>query len=248
MKKERARERARNRSTRGIAQGAAAAAKKTQDGSGAATTTTITDGLPPPRPRASLRAAPEARAVGVGWWTSCVLVTLLGLPPFFSMFKCALDPWFSDILRPGPGSALLGDSGRMLMYEMRGDGLLSKLIGGPAWALGALMLGTGSLSVCLCWLGTARPQKITAYVTIVEGSLYILGAVYWTVTGVRACQPSGEPGETGLQLYMILFFGDSEIITRGACAGCRIGAPPGAAWSCDQCGVLLAVLQLLRAR
>jgi hypothetical protein len=50
------------------------------------------------------------------------------------------DPAFSDWASPGPGQPLLGDAGRMLMFEAGDDGIQSKLLGGPAWLVGGYLL------------------------------------------------------------------------------------------------------------
>jgi hypothetical protein len=53
----------------------------------------------------------------IAWWSSTFLIFLFGAFGAFFTIKELLDPKFSDWISPGPGQALLGDSGRVLMYE-----------------------------------------------------------------------------------------------------------------------------------
>ena len=48
---------------------------------------------------------------------------LFGTFGFFFAIKEFGDPEFSDWARPGPGHPLLGDAGRMLIFEAGSDGI-----------------------------------------------------------------------------------------------------------------------------
>lgn len=117
------------------------------------------------------------------YYASCLLYLVFGLFGFFFTFKEFADPWFSDTVSPGPGQLLLGDSGRMLMFEAGSDGVQSKVLGVPAWLLEGILLGTGSVALFSCWFTSQSMQWLTAYVAPIAGGYFLVNCVYLPLTG-----------------------------------------------------------------
>ena len=104
------------------------------------------------------------------------------LQVFFSLFGCVFalkdfgDPALSAWAAPGPGR-LLGDGGRMLVFEVGDQGVLSKLLGAPAWLLEGLILGMGSIGMLSCWISTNAEAQLVA---VLSGPIQ---AAWWLVGG-----------------------------------------------------------------
>ena len=119
-----------------------------------------------------------------GWAASVVLNVLLGAFGAFFVFKEFGDPAFSDWLSPGAGQALLGDSGRMLMYEAGDDGVQSILLGAPAWLVEGIVLGVGTLGVLLSPWSSTTAQLLCAFAVPVEGVYYLINVVYFPLVAM----------------------------------------------------------------
>jgi len=94
-----------------------------------------------------------------------------------------LDPWFSDTMAPGPGSPLLGDSGRMLMFEAGPDGVQTKLLMVQANILEGILLGIGSVALFTCFFTSRRMQLVTTYCAPVSACYFLVNIVYFPLTG-----------------------------------------------------------------
>eukprot|EP00511_Aplanochytrium_stocchinoi_P006182 CAMPEP_0204834080 /NCGR_PEP_ID=MMETSP1346-20131115/18635_1 /ASSEMBLY_ACC=CAM_ASM_000771 /TAXON_ID=215587 /ORGANISM="Aplanochytrium stocchinoi, Strain GSBS06" /LENGTH=177 /DNA_ID=CAMNT_0051967091 /DNA_START=83 /DNA_END=616 /DNA_ORIENTATION=- len=117
---------------------------------------------------------------GIAWYTSCVLVTLFGALGFCFTLKEFGDPWFSDFVSPGPGQALLGDGGRMLVFETGDDGIQSKIFSPmSAWLLEGILLGLGSVGMFCSWSRNPTLQLLSAYTLPLEGVYYSANIVYF---------------------------------------------------------------------
>ena len=119
-----------------------------------------------------------------GWAASVVLNVLLGAFGAFFVFKEFGDPTFSDWLSPGAGQALLGDSGRMLMYEAGDDGVQSMLLGAPAWLVEGIVLGVGTLGIFLSPWFSITAQLLCAFAVPVEGVYYLINVVYFPLVAM----------------------------------------------------------------
>ena len=128
-------------------------------------------------------ARPAAKKAGATpwWWASCVLTTMYGAFGIFFTFKEFFDPKFSEWLSLGPGQALLGDSGRLQALEAGPEGLRTKLLGCPAWALEGAMLGAGSLGVVFSWSTKPEHIELSAYLTSIEGIYYLGNIMYFYI-------------------------------------------------------------------
>lgn len=133
---------------------------------------------PPPNPIAPM--------FKVGWWVSNFALCQLSLFGTLFTLKSFGDPVFSDWMRPGPGHPLLGDAGRMLMYEAGPNGVQSLLLGGtllPAWLIEGTLLGLGTLGIYAAWCPHRLTSLFTAYTVPLEGAYYLLMVVYFPIVG-----------------------------------------------------------------
>lgn len=124
------------------------------------------------------------------WWMTCFGYWLFGSFGLFFSLKEWLDPAFSDWLAPGPGSPLLGDSGRMLVFEAGPAGVQSKLLGVQANLLEGVLLDVGALSLLSCWFESRRMQLLTAYAAPVSAAYFLLNIFYFQLTGAPEMVPA----------------------------------------------------------
>jgi hypothetical protein len=118
------------------------------------------------------------------FYGSCVLYWLCGGVGLLFALKNLADPHLSDLLSPGAGSPLLGDSGRMLQFEVGPDGVQSKLMGIQAWWVEGLILGVGSIALFSCWSTSTASNITTAYCAPVAACYHIFtGVAYFPITG-----------------------------------------------------------------
>lgn len=139
-----------------------------------------------PKPRMSKKDRLKRDQENFGWYLSCFLLWFFGAFGMFFAFKEFGDPWFSDTVKPGPGSPLLGDSGRLLMFEAGSTGVQSELLGGPAWLIEGIILALGSLSLFTCWFKSNRAQLLTVYLMPLEACYYLVNIVYFSVCNAAA--------------------------------------------------------------
>lgn len=96
------------------------------------------------------------------WHLSTALILLSGSFGILFSLKEWGDPLFSEMVSPGPGQMLLGDSGRMLAFEVGPDGVQSKLMGLPARLIEGFLLTVGSVGVLAALSTDPVAQLLTA--------------------------------------------------------------------------------------
>jgi hypothetical protein len=117
------------------------------------------------------------------WFISTVLIFLFGAFGAFFTAKVFLDPEFSDWISPGPGQPLVGDAGRMLMFEKGPDGIQTKLLGVTANALEGILLGLGSIGMILSPFQSNLAQFLTCALLPLEACYYLVNIIYFPLTG-----------------------------------------------------------------
>lgn len=117
------------------------------------------------------------------WWISTALFFLLGAFGAFFTLKEFGDPEFSDWLRPGPGHPLVGDAGRMLMFEAGPNGIQSLLLGVQANILEGFLLGLGSIGIFASPFRNNLCQFLTCALVPLEAWYYLVNIVYFPLTG-----------------------------------------------------------------
>ena len=117
------------------------------------------------------------------WLISTVLFFVLGGYGAFFTVKEFFDPEFSDWLSPGPGQPLLGDSGRMLMFEVGPLGIQTRLLGVQANILEGVLLGVGTIGVFMNPFKSNLAQFLTCALVPIEACYFLLKIVYFALTG-----------------------------------------------------------------
>jgi hypothetical protein len=117
------------------------------------------------------------------WWISTFLFFLLGAFGAFFSLKEFGDPVFSDWVSPGPGQAMLGDAGRMLMFEAGPNGIHTHLLGVQANILEGILSGLGSLGIFLSPFKSNLCQFLTCALIPLEACYYLVNIVYFPLYG-----------------------------------------------------------------
>lgn len=118
------------------------------------------------------------------WWISTGLIFLLGAFGAFFAVKEFFDPEFSDWLSPGPGQALLGDAGRMLMFEAGPNGIQTKLLGVQdvqANTIEGILLGLGSIGMLASPFRSNMCQFVTCVLLPLEACYYLVNIIYFAL-------------------------------------------------------------------
>ena len=124
-----------------------------------------------------------AASMAASWIASCVCYCLFGSFGVLFTLKEFGDPEFSDWLSPGSGNLLLGDGGRLLLFEAGPHGVQSKILGVQANLAEGIILGFGSLALFSCWFTSQEAQLFTAVAAPVAGSYYLANIVYFPWMG-----------------------------------------------------------------
>lgn len=142
---------------------------------------------------------PAAKVAGgcAAWWWNCALITFLGSYGALYALKNFFDPAFSDGVWSGPGSAILGDAGRLLRYEAGKYGIKSRLFGIEAWALEGAVFTLGTIGVALSWSPRYRLVEASAYLAGLEGIYLLLLAVYLYTTSAHRYATGGAAAAGG---------------------------------------------------
>ena len=127
---------------------------------------------PPPPPASGMSNS--------SWWMSTSLFFLFG--SFGAVFAAKEfgDPVFSDWIRPGPGSPLLGDAGRMQEFE---NAIQSMLLGIYVNRLEGGLLALGTVGMLLSPFSSNLCQFLTCALVPLEAWYYMVNIVFLPMTG-----------------------------------------------------------------
>lgn len=114
------------------------------------------------------------------WWLSTSLFFLFGSFGAFYAAKEFGDPAFSDWVRPGPGSPLVGDAGRLQEFE---NAIQSMLLGIPVHRFDGVILALGTVGMLLSPFKNNLCQFLTCAFVPLEAWYYLVNIVFLPMTG-----------------------------------------------------------------